>query len=331
MESHGVLHAKPRPRFGLHAPVYCPSGVAAFGRDIESSKQVWSANEGYPGDFNYREYYRDVGFDLPIERVREHLPHLGPRYNTGIKYFRITGRTDHKEPYVPAWARERAAEHAGNFLFNRRQQIDYLAGAMDRPPLILAPYDAELFGHWWFEGPEWLENVLRRLPRQGLRAVTPEDYLAAHPRLQQADPSPSSWGEGGYNRVWLNDSNDWILPPLHDAGRRMTALAGRFGDPTPRARRILAQAGRELLLAQASDWPFILKHGTAVDYATRRVRTHLDRFDRLARVLESRLADSRRPGSGGAPEEVAGPDDLESIEAQDNLFPDLDPGVWRTA
>src|SRR5262245_45704622 len=146
-DTHGVLHASPRPRYGVYAPVMCPkSGVAVFGRDTESSKQVWSSIEGYPGAYNYRDFYRDVGFDLDYDYLKPHLHETGIRSMLGVKYYRITGRTDQKEPYVREWALERAAEHAGNFMFNREKQIEWLTGSMDRPPLIAAPYDAELFG-----------------------------------------------------------------------------------------------------------------------------------------------------------------------------------------
>ncbi len=311
MESHGLLHAEPRPRFGLHAPVYCPSGVAAFARDVESSKQVWSSKEGYPGDSNYREYYRDVGFDLPVEYVRGHLPHLGPQYNTGIKYFRITGRTDHKEPYVPAWARERAAEHAGNFLFNRQHQIDYLAGAMDRPPIVVAPYDAELFGHWWFEGPMWMDLLFRKLhfDQDRIEPITPSEYLDRHPTNQVVEPSASSWGHNGYYEVWLNGANDWIYRHLHHASRRMEALGGRDPRPGTVEHRATTQALRELLLVQASDWGFIMKTGTMVPYAVKRTTDHLLRFLRLADQLDA-----------GAIDEAW----LRDLEAQDTCFPQLD-------
>jgi 1,4-alpha-glucan branching enzyme len=311
IESNGLLHAKPRPRFGLHAPVYCPSGVAAFGRDVESSKQVWSAIEGYPGDFNYREYYRDVGFDLPVQYIRSHLPHLGPQYNTGIKYFRITGPTDHKEPYVPAWARERAADHAGNFLFNRQHQIDYLAGAMDRPPIVVAPYDAELFGHWWFEGPMWMDLLFRKLhfDQAQIEPITPSEYLDRHPTNQVVEPSASSWGHNGYFEVWLNGTNDWIYRHLHHASRRMEALAGRDSAPGTLQHRATTQALRELLLAQASDWAFIMKTGTMVPYALKRTTDHLLRFLRLADQLEAGTIDDSW---------------LRDIEARDTCFPHLD-------
>lgn len=132
-DTHGVLFASHRPRYGVFAPIYCRTGVAAFGRDVESSRQVWSAQENYPGDFDYREYYRDIGFDLDYEYIKPYIHPDGIRIHTGIKYYRITGKTQHKEPYVPAWAHARADIHAGNFMFNREHQIAYLRRFMDRP------------------------------------------------------------------------------------------------------------------------------------------------------------------------------------------------------
>src|SRR5262249_45314593 len=188
MDTHGILFAEPRPRFGVYAPIICPkSGVAALGRDTESSKQVWSAVEGYPGDFNYRDFYRDVGFDLDYEYVQPHLHKTGTRSLLGIKYYKITGRTDDKLPYEPAPALEKAAEHAGNFLFNREKQVEWLSGSMaGRPALIVAPYDAELFGHWWFEGPDWINLLLRKMhyDQQTVKAVTVPEYLDRHPKIQ---------------------------------------------------------------------------------------------------------------------------------------------------
>ncbi|MBI6545920.1 MAG: DUF1957 domain-containing protein, partial [Cyanobacteria bacterium NC_groundwater_1444_Ag_S-0.65um_54_12] len=149
-DSHGILYSTPRSRHGVHAPLYCPaSGVAAFARDQESSRQVWSKDEGYPGDYNYREFYRDVGYDLDLEYIAPYVQATGERKNTGIKYYRVTGKTNHKEPYNPYWAGKKAEEHAGHFMWCRERQIEYLANTMGRSPLIVSPYDAELFGHWW--------------------------------------------------------------------------------------------------------------------------------------------------------------------------------------
>src|SRR5690606_21542739 len=118
------------------------------------------------------------------------------RSHVGIKYYRITGETVHKQVYDPLAAREKAATHAGNFMFNRERQIEHLRAHMDRPPLIVAPYDAELFGHWWFEGPQWLDFLIRKIAydQQTFRLTTPSDYLNEFPRNQAARPSMSSWG-----------------------------------------------------------------------------------------------------------------------------------------
>ena len=108
VDTHAVMFAEPRPKFGVYAPIICPrSGVAALARDTESSKQVWSAIEGYPGDYNYRDFYRDVGFDLDFDYLRPHLHKTGIRSHLGIKYYKITGRTDHKQPYNPTAALEK--------------------------------------------------------------------------------------------------------------------------------------------------------------------------------------------------------------------------------
>src|SRR3989339_717718 len=165
VDTHGILHGTPRPKYGVYAPVYCPSGVAAFGRDVESSKAVWSAVEGYPGDYNYREFYRDIGFDLDYDYIKPYIHIDGTRINTGIKYFRITGNVDlsQKAPYVRQWALDRAADYAGNFMFNREKQLEHLHNFLGKKPIIISPYDAELYGHWWYEGPDWLNFLFRKM------------------------------------------------------------------------------------------------------------------------------------------------------------------------
>ncbi|MFH1790992.1 MAG: 1,4-alpha-glucan branching protein domain-containing protein, partial [Candidatus Omnitrophota bacterium] len=278
MDSHGILHSDPVPRYGVYAPVYCPSGVAAFGRDWESSKQVWSSKEGYPGDVDYREYYKDIGYELDYEYIRPYIHPSGIRVNTGLKYWRITGNTDYKEPYMPDWAREKAAQHAGNFMFNREKQVEHLSHHMDRKPVIVAPYDAELFGHWWFEGPMWIDFLARKIchDQHTVSMITPSEYLSEYPTNQVCRPSASSWGFKGYCDFWVDGSNDWIYRHLHQAGTRMTELVNRYSDAmklTDKSirKRALNQAARELILAQASDWPFIMKTGTMVPYAHKRV------------------------------------------------------------
>lgn len=315
IDAHGLMFGQPRPRFAIYAPYFTPAGPAVFARDRDSSRQVWSAREGYPGDPAYRDFYSDVG----QEREPAWLEHFfGPgaqRRNTGLKYRRITSGGPDKELYRRDWALGAADAHAGDFLRNRVAQIEHLNSMMGPvPPLVLSPFDAELFGHWWFEGPEFLNFFLRKAAydQDRFQLITPTDFLNRHPTAQIVRPSASSWGNKGYWEVWLDPCNSWIYPHLHAAARRMTETARRYQQaPTPFQERMLRQMARELLLAQSSDWAFLMKVGTAREYAEKRTRDHLLRFTRLYEEMTA----------GQAVSQI-----LESCEQRDNLFPDLN---WR--
>lgn len=316
VDTHGLLNATPPPRFKTFAPVFTPHGLGVFGRDPESARQVWSRHGGYPGDFRYREFYRDIGFDLDFDYVRAHLAAPERRGFTGLKYHAITGPGPDKNLYDRAAALDAAATHARHFLDARATHCAQVHPALDRPPILVCPYDAELFGHWWFEGPEFLDALVRLAARDNtIRLITPGDYLAAHPINQMAMPAPSSWGEGGYLKVWLNESNHWIQPKLREAQIQLTAAVNHAPQPLPDLqRRALAQAGRELLLAQSSDWPFILRTQSSPEYARNRVLNHLDYFARLLSQTENQTIDL---------------DFLSSLEARNNIFPGLNPLWWR--
>ena len=314
LDGHGLLNAQPRPKYGVHRPVRTPGGPAAFARDHETSRQVWSRDTGYPGDFLYREFYRDAGFDISAAHIAPLLHAATPGF-TGLKYFRITGKGEWKEPYHPEWARQRAVQHAADFVQRREQQVKWLGGILDAPPVITAMYDAELFGHWWFEGALWIDALARQLAdsQSGIRAVTPTEYLDSCGDLQPVEPPECSWGAGGFHEVWLNNSNDWIYPYLQSATQRMIRLVQIHPDATGSTREILDQAARELLLAQASDWAFIIHSATALDYAEKRFKQHLHRFTRLADMIEQ-----------GTPDMAY----LHAISARDNLFPDMDYRIF---
>lgn len=318
LDTHGVLYAKPRPKHGVFAPIYMQSGVAAFGRDKESAKQVWSSREGYPGDYNYREYYRDIGFDLPLDYVKPYIHADGIRINTGIKYYKITGEDcelQEKKPYEPQVASKKAAEHAKDFVHKRIEQIEYLDGLMDRKPILVAPYDAELFGHWWYEGPEFLKNLIKEIDnnQEKIKLISPLDYLEKYPENQVCQPPMCSWGAKGYNDVWLDDSNDWIYRHLHYAAQKMTELATEHDYPDELTHRALKQAARELLLAQSSDWAFIMKTGTMVEYAVKRTRIHINRFFNLYNQIKSGKIDE---------------DWLSELEEKDNIFSKINYQIY---
>ena len=268
--------------------------VAALVRDPRSSMQVWSRHHGYPGDEWYLEFHKI-------------------RWPGGLKLWRVTGpNTDlgAKRPYEPGVALGKAAEHARHFAHLLAGTAAEQGGAApkrgaERRGVIVAPFDTELFGHWWFEGVDFLAEVygaLRHHP--GLRPATASQHLADHPPHAGLQLAEGSWGVNGDHTMWLNDRTAWAWPRLHALEHAFwnaapTALA------SPGARPVLAQAARELLLAQSSDWPFMISTGAVPDYGERRLRMHCDDAERLIAALS--------PGAAavdGLVRELARRDDL---------------------
>jgi 1,4-alpha-glucan branching enzyme len=309
VDAHGVVLGQPRPRFAIFTPYFTPAGPACFGRDRDSSRQVWSSREGYPGDPAYRDFYRDLGLEVPMEQVEAAYGAGAHRRYTGVKPYRITGATPHKELYRRDWAWGAVDAHATDFLHSRTAQLGELAAKMPVDPILVSPFDAELFGHWWFEGPEFLNLYLRKAAydQQVFTLTTPGRYLVEHPTQQILAPSASSWGNKGYWEVWLNEENAWIYPHLHAAARRMHNMAQNHLQTRRKlTKRLLAQMARELLLAQSSDWAFLMKTGTAKSYAERRTKDHLLRFNSLHQMLEEGTCDE---------------EELRRMEETDNIFP----------
>ncbi|HVK58258.1 MAG TPA: 1,4-alpha-glucan branching protein domain-containing protein, partial [Candidatus Kapabacteria bacterium] len=247
--------------------------------------------------------------------ILPYLPAPPQRSFTGIKYHKITGGAGEKEVYNRAEALHAAAGHAQHFLDARIEQVRSAARVMDRPPFILAPYDGELFGHWWYEGPEFIDYFVRKatFDQNVVKLTTPSEYLKVYNTHQIARPSSSSWGEEGYWKVWLNETNAWIYPHLDIAQQRMTELARKYQSPSELTLRALNQAARELLLAQSSDWPFIMRTGTSPEYAKRRVKDHLLRFIAIHDQLTSTSIDAAWLGT---------------VEQLDNIFPEVDYRFW---
>ena len=315
-ETHGVLYADPVPIYGTFTPIVSPDNVVAFARDLESSRQVWSSISGYPGDFNYREFYRDIGYDEDYEYIKPYVASNGARVNTGIKYYRITGKSEHKEYYDVQWAKDSAERQAGHFMNCREQQIEHLASFMDAPPIITCPYDAELYGHWWYEGPYWLYILFKKIhyDNRNFKLITPSEYIDKYPNMQVSTPCRSSWGSNGYSEVWLNSSNDYAHRHLHKAGDRMCELAWMFPNEGDTLRRqALNQCARELLLAQSSDWLFIITNGTMVEYAHKAIKEHIGRFTKLYYQIKKDKIDAKY---------------LLDIFNKDDIFPEIDYMIY---
>ncbi len=319
LESHGIDHADVVPLYGIYAPLFTPSGVAAFARDQASTEEVWSAEKGFPGDPEYREFYRDIGHELDFDYIKPYIEDK-IRVDTGIKYCKITGPRAHKEYYDPYRASERAALHADIYMNKRIDQVNHLASTLSKEPVVVATFDAELFGHWWYEGPLWLDFLIRKIAfdQSALALISPQSYLDRHPVHQYGQPCMSSWGHRGYFEVWCNGKTDWILVHLHECIRRMNLLAPKhrmLSQNHPIA-RTLNQCVRELLLAQSSDWPFMITNSTSEQYASRRVRDHISRFHYLADLVEAGQIDTSS---------------LSAIEHLDDLFPHADYRLYASA
>ncbi|MGQ9582660.1 MAG: glycoside hydrolase family 57 protein [Thermoplasmatota archaeon] len=290
----GPVERSPSGR-STYRPYCVGSGgaVAVLGRNERTGVQVWSADWGYPGDGWYREFHK-----------RDSI--------SGLQYWRVTDRQSRdlgtKLIYEPGMVGKRVEEHSAHFVGLVRELLSERAG--DGSPVVVAPYDLELFGHWWFEGIGWLRRVLERLPEAGVTPLSLSAYLSESPPAEAISLPESSWGAGGDHRVWLNPETEWMWREIYDAERWMESAVRRFRGTGSSGH--IEQAVRELMLMESSDWEFLITTFQAREYAVSRFRTHLERFNSLRAALE---------GAGGA--------DLDRLRDADNIFEELDVSVYE--
>ena len=273
--------------------------VAVLGRHEQAGFQVWSADHGYPGDGNYREFHKkdDV---------------------SGLHYWRLTSKkTDlgNKKLYSPESALQRVRENSDHYVGFIQQHLTDHFKATGKPGLIMVSFDTELFGHWWFEGIIWIKEVIRKLKNYtAVSMQTTSQYLSENPPEQAITLPESSWGAGGHWQVWLNNDTEWMWPIIHNAEKTMQSLVQNSehvnGGNPDLSKRALSQAARELLLLESSDWPFLVTTGQAKDYAIERFNGHNDRFSVLANMLKSGNYEENK---------------IAEIENTDNCFPDVKP------
>lgn len=269
--------------------------VSVLLRDPVASAQVWSREGGYPGDGRFLEFHKT-------------------RWPGGLKLWRVTGSTvdlGHKDTYDADAARGAAGAQAHHFV-----GLLHKIASQEQGNLVCTPFDTELFGHWWFEGPDFIRDVYGNFRNAwGLRAVTASQHLADHPHRGVAHLRSGSWGANGDWSVWLSDQTAWTWKRLWPMELAFWRVAGE-ALKTEATRTILAQAARELLLAQSSDWQFIITGGEAADYAQKRFTHHCDDCERLIRALETGDTET---GLRQAAE----------MNQRDALFPDILPHIER--
>ncbi len=273
--------------------------AAVFTRNMQVALQVWSGESGYPGDPDYLDFHKKY-------------------FRSGVRYWRVTdskGDMGLKQPYVPEWAINKARTHAAHFVDILEVSVKHRMAETDRVPTLCLPFDTELFGHWWFEGPVFLEHVIRGVSASSLLKTS-----TASERLDQVQPSceialpESSWGKNGNDSVWMNPETQWTWEKEYLLERRMRLLFEKHPVRTWDAtlRRIAKNAVRQLLLLQSSDWQFLISTFSAKEYAEMRFHNHLEDAKRLCDLVE-RYGVSRK--LRGADESL-----LTACELRDGIF-----------
>lgn len=275
--------------------------VAIMGRNERAGYQVWSAADGYPGDGCYREFHKKDD-------------------KSGGHYWRITSPTTDlgdKMLYDPVLALNKINENSDHYTTLIYHLLNDYKMEKGKEGLIMVSFDTELFGHWWFEGVEFIKQIVKKfnnyLPE--VERCTACEYLHKHPPTEAIQIPESSWGQGGHFWVWQNHLTEWMWPIIHSCERRIMDVVAKY-EQIPQDKvlfRALNQLARENLLVQSSDWPFLITTWQAKDYATDRFREHVERFEKLADMIEANSIDEAY---------------LVSVEAIDNCFPVIDYRVY---
>jgi 1,4-alpha-glucan branching enzyme len=299
--------AKRTPR-EVYMLAMTPEGkpTSVFTRDPDTGLTVWSGEHGYPGEGEYLDFHKK-------------------RFPGGLRYWRVThSQADlaDKLRYVPDRAASRVPNHASHFVDLVRGLMHAYQDATGRTGVLCAPFDAELFGHWWFEGPSFIGHVLRLFAEKGdVAAATCAEHYDADPPTELVAIPEGSWGEGGYHTVWLNEDTEWTWKHIYEDEAFFARLCERYADSDDGLLiRLLKQAARELMLEQASDWQFLITTWSARDYAELRLTRHHEDFERLARTAEEYAENGELSETDRA--------FLEEMEKRDPLFPDVDPKWW---
>lgn len=301
------IHKHPYRPYLVNSSGESKRPVGVFVRDPETGLQVWSGQVGYPGDGYYLEFHK------------KHFP-------SGLRFWRVTDpKADlgAKQVYIPEKAEERIEEHSRHFLTLLKKVLWNFKKETGETGIIVAPYDTELFGHWWFEGPKFLKRVIERIAEdEEIEMITCGEYLEKHPAETMVSLPEGSWGEGGFHWIWLNEWTEWTWRYIYQAERDMKELARQAQGKDDRINRVLTQMARELLLLQASDWQFLISTWTARDYAEMRVAEHYNSFLRLSQMLKQLL-------NGEEPDPSAW-QYLAYCEQRNRPFPYIDPSSFAS-
>lgn len=309
VDSHGILDAEmieQKNSIGLNTNFgyKLETDVCVFGRNKNTSRQVWDAKIGYPGNEQYREFHK-----------KDH--------ESGLHYWRITNKEygqNQKELYNIKLANQKIEQHAYHFTSVLENELKQFSETHNIAGIITSPYDFELYGHWWMEGIEWLKLVFELIfNNENIEMITISDYIAKYQKdFSVISMGTSSWGEGGQFQVWKNPEHGWIWSYINGAIKEFENILKRIPDPNEWHTRILNQIARELLLMEGSDWPFLLYTEQAKEYANQRFHHHHQRFNKLIWAAKD-FNDKKRLSM----------QNLEEIESIDSCFPNINLEYFR--
>ncbi len=327
VDQHAVTHAPRGSSVTPFTPFRGSDSIAFFVRDHNSSSEIWNADDGYPVDPRYRDFMSDLGLEAPIDYLREYLGESKQRQFTGLKFHR-SGRENGKlVDYDLDLAKRAVSEHVMHFVTGRDLNLDEISESDIHHPVSVLAFDADLFGHWWYEGADFFGAIMQDFPqRTDIRLTTPSEYLEAFGATisdQDQVPAASSWGEGGYFETWTRPNNTWVLFELQQRAERCNRLTELLSanmdaltdEVASHRKRCLQLMAKELLLACSSDWAFLLSNQPSKEYAEDRVRSHLANFDE---AWTASMKDT--------PEPI-----MEALEKKNPVFTDLPWDLFASA
>ena len=246
------------------------SDVLAFARDLDISYRIWSSRTGYPGGSSYRDFHT---FD----------------HASGFRPARVTDPavpSEAKQPWDPRLASAAVQHDAQDFVAAVVRRLTQLREQHGREALVVAAFDTELFGHWWYAGPQFLDAVLRMLPAAGVRLRTLRGAREAGLVAGRVELPASSWGAGKDWRVWDNSGVTELNDEIAHMQKRLFSLLDELPEGSGR-NPAADQLVREAFLLSSSDWAFMVSRDSAAGYAWQRARRHAERFNALADALEA--------------------------------------------
>lgn len=280
---------------GCYAPIRTASGLYAFALDASLRDYVTSSITGYPGDDDYREFYRDIGYDLDLNYIKSYLPNMREAGFTGYKYYSVSGKREDKKLYDREKASFKAHLHADHFVSRLEQKAEDVSSLIDLPPIFNVAFDTELFGHWWSEGVEWLENVLINISKsEKIVSQTASEYLNEFENeVLDGVVARSSTAFNTYSYPYIDGENSSIQRSIFNAIDKVQDLATRFkADKNPVKQKYIKQAVKEILLVTSSDWPQLIHNNTCPDYAIMRINEHLSNINKICDLLSYGKSDT---------------------------------------